>query len=313
VAEQTIDFTDQVAIVSGAGRGLGRLYALELARRGAKVVVNDIGGSVEGQGFDATIADAVVSEIEAAGGEAVASHDSVDTPEGGAAIVQAGLDAFGRVDAVISNAGIYGTVAFDEMSVEQWRRMLQIHLDGSFYLAQPAYRVMKAQGYGRFVFVASSIGAFGEVGNAHYSSAKGGIIGLTNTLAVEGAPHGIKANTILPIGFSRMVTETVGDDVNEVSQRFYDAIQPERVAPMAVYLASRACELSHHNISSGAGRYARVFMGLVPGWLADREGPVPTVEDVHAHVDEITSTEGFWIPQSMGDEAFDLMKRLGIL
>jgi NAD(P)-dependent dehydrogenase (short-subunit alcohol dehydrogenase family) len=313
MAGQAIDFEGQVAVVTGAGRGLGRLYALELGRRGAQVVVNDIGGSMEGRGFDVTVADAVVAEIVAAGGEAVASHDSVDSPEGGAAIVQTALDAFGRVDAVISNAGIYGTVAFDELSVDQWRRMLGIHLDGAFYLAQPAYRVMKAQGYGRFVFVASSIGAFGEVGNAHYSSAKGGIIGLTNTLAVEGAPHGIKANATLPIGFSRMVTETVGDDVDEISQRFYDAIQPERVAPMAVYFASRACELTHHNVSSGAGRYARAFMGLTPGWFADRDGPVPTVEDIASHLDEITSTDGFWIPMSMADEAVDLMRRLGIL
>jgi NAD(P)-dependent dehydrogenase (short-subunit alcohol dehydrogenase family) len=309
-----IDFQGQTAIVTGAGRGLGRLYALELGRRGAKVVVNDIGGSVEGEGFDAKVADDVVAEIAAAGGEAVASYDSVDSPEGGAAIVQAALDAFGRVDAVISNAGIYGTVPFDEMSVAQWRKMLQVHLDGSFYLAQPAYRVMKEQGYGRFVFVASGIGAFGEAGNAHYSSAKGGIIGLTNSIAVEGAPHGIKANSILPIGFSRMVTETVGEtDIPELQQRFYDAIQPERVAPMVVFLASRACELTHHNVSSGAGRYARAFMGLGPGWLADRDGPVPTVEDIAEHLGEITSPEGYSIPGSMAEEVFDLMRRLGIL
>jgi NAD(P)-dependent dehydrogenase (short-subunit alcohol dehydrogenase family) len=173
---------------------------------------------------------------------------------------------------------------------------------------------MKAQGYGRFVMVASGIGAFGEAGNAHYSSAKGGIIGLTNSLAVEGAPHGIKANSILPIGFSRMVTETVGDaELPEAQKKFYEAIQAERVAPLAVFLASRACELTHHNLSAGAGRYARAFMGLVPGWFAGPDGPVPTVDDIAAHLDEITATEGFWIPKSMGDEAVDLMKRLGLL
>ena len=308
-----IDFRGQAVIVTGSGRGLGRLYALELARRGAQVVVNDIGGSVLGAGFDAKVADEVVEEITAAGGTAVASCDSVDSPEGGAAIVATALDAFGRVDAVISNAGIYGTAPFDELTVEQWRKMLQVHLDGAFYLCQPAFRAMKAQGYGRFVLVASGIGAFGETGNAHYSSAKGGIIGLTNTLAVEGAAHGIKANSILPIGFSRMVTETVGDDVPDLQKRFYDAIDPARVAPMVVFLASRACELTHHNISSGAGRYARAFMGLGPGWLAAPDTPVPSVDDIAAHIGEIVGTEGAWIPQSMGDEVVDLMKRLGLL
>src|SRR5262245_45646929 len=149
-----IEFKDQVVIVTGAGRGLGRLYALELARRGASVVVNDLGGSMHGHGSDAGVADRVVDEIERAEGKAVASHHSVDTPEGGEAIVRTAIEAFGRVDVVVSNAGIFNSIAFEDITASDWRRMLAVHLDGAFYLGQPAFRVMKAQGYGRFVFTA---------------------------------------------------------------------------------------------------------------------------------------------------------------
>src|SRR5262249_42423542 len=155
-----IDFTDQVAIVTGAGRGLGRLYAIELARRGASVVVNDLGGTMHGQGADTSVADGVVDEIMRGGGAAVASHDSVDSPEGAEAIVQTAIDHFGRLDAVVSNAGIFNSVPFEELSTSDWRRMLSVHLDGGFYLGQKAFRVMKSQGYGRFVFIASSAGMF---------------------------------------------------------------------------------------------------------------------------------------------------------
>src|SRR5262249_50610291 len=148
-----IEFTGQAVVVTGAGRGLGRLYAIELARRGAAVVVNDIGGTMHGEGSDPTVADRVVEEIERAGGVAVASHDSVAFPEGGAAIVRSAVDRFGRLDAVVSNAGIFQTMGFDELSPPDWHRMLSVHLDGGFHLSQPAFRVMKTQGYGRFVFI----------------------------------------------------------------------------------------------------------------------------------------------------------------
>ncbi len=150
-----IDFDDQVVIVTGAGRGLGRLYAIDLARRGAAVVVNDLGSTMQGAGADPDIADQVVAEIVEAGGTAVASHESVATPEGGQAIVDTALDRFGRLDAVVSNAGIFQTVPFDRLAAEEWRRMVNVHLDGAFYVGQPAFRAMKAAGYGRFVFIAS--------------------------------------------------------------------------------------------------------------------------------------------------------------
>jgi len=306
-----IDFSGQVAIVTGAGRGLGRLYAIELARRGASVVVNDLGGSMAGEGSDAMVADQVVEEITAAGGVAVASRDSVDSPDGGQAIVDIAVDHYGRLDAVISNAGIFNSIAFDELTPDDWRRMLRVHLDGGFYVAQPAYRVMKKQGYGRFVFISSTAGMFGQHLESHYAAAKAGLVGLTNIIALEGAPHGILANTVLPTGFSRMVTETVADTKALEESGFLDMIRPELVTPMVVYLASRACESSHHNYSAIGGRYARVFIGLAQGWLAER-GTKPTADDVAAHISEISATESFTVPETNYEEVFQMYERLGI-
>jgi NAD(P)-dependent dehydrogenase (short-subunit alcohol dehydrogenase family) len=306
-----IDFSGQVAIVTGAGRGLGRLYAIELARRGASVVVNDLGGSMAGEGSDAMVADQVVEEITAAGGVAVASRDSVDSPDGGQAIVDIAVDHYGRLDAVISNAGIFNSIAFDELTPDDWRRMLRVHLDGGFYVAQPAYRVMKKQGYGRFVFISSTAGMFGQHLESHYAAAKAGLVGLTNIIALEGAPHGILANTVLPTGFSRMVTETVADTKALEESGFLDMIRPELVTPMVVYLASRACESSHRNYSAIGGRYARVFIGLAQGWLAER-GTEPTADDVAAHISEISATESFTIPETNYEEVFQMYERLGV-
>jgi NAD(P)-dependent dehydrogenase (short-subunit alcohol dehydrogenase family) len=306
-----IDFTSQVAIVTGAGRGLGRLYALELAHRGASVVVNDLGGSMHGDGADTRVADEVVGEILAVGGSAVASHDSVDTPEGGQAIVDTAVEEFGRIDAVVSNAGIFNSIAFDELSVDDWRRMLRVHLDGGFHLSQPAFRVMKRNGGGRFVFISSSAGVFGQPMEAHYAAAKTGLVGLTNVIAIEGAAHGILANAVLPTGFSRMVTETVGDEKFLAESGFMRAIRAELVVPLVVYLASRACDFSHRNYSACAGRYARAFIGLGHGWLADTDGTV-TADDITAHIAEISATEKFVIPDSIVDEVLEVCDRLGI-
>lgn len=306
-----IDFTGQVVIVTGAGRGLGRLYALELARRGAAVVVNDLGGSMHGDGADTGIADAVVEEIERADGVAVASHDSVDSPEGGEAIVRTAMDRFGRLDAVVSNAGIFNSVPFEELSQADWLRMLQVHLDGGFYLSQPAYRVMKSAGYGRFVFISSSGGMFGQPLEAHYAAAKAGLVGLANVIAIEGAEHGILANTVLPFGFSRMVTETVGDTKALEETGFLKIIRPELVVPIVTFLASRACEFTHQNYSACAGRFSRVFVGLGQGWLAE-PGSSPTADDVAAHLAEVSATEPFIVPGSIFEEVFAVCERLGV-
>jgi NAD(P)-dependent dehydrogenase (short-subunit alcohol dehydrogenase family) len=308
-----IDFEDQAVVVTGAGRGLGRLYAMEMARRGGMVIVNDIGVTYEGADPDPTVADAVVEEIRSAGGVAVSSHDSVATPEGGAAIVRAALEEFGRIDAIVSNAGVGSLAAFENLSVEQWRLMMQVHLDGAFFVCQPAYRAMKDQGYGRIVLVASSVGAFGDVDNAHYAAAKSGLIGLCNALALEGARHGIVANSILPFGTTRRVTARSGEQVSERQRQFFEAIAPEKVLPMVAYLASRACQVTHHNISAGAGRYASVFMALTEGWLADLGGEVASLEDVAEHISEIASQDMFTTPTGVRDESVGLMKRVGIL
>jgi NAD(P)-dependent dehydrogenase (short-subunit alcohol dehydrogenase family) len=307
-----IDFNGQVVIVTGAGRGLGRLYALDLARRGASVVVNDLGATMGGDGADAAIADEVVAGIRAEGGSALASYDSVDTPAGGAAIVQSALDKFGRLDAVVSNAGIFHTCPFEDLTTDEWHRMLRVHLDGAFNISQPAYRAMKSQGSGRFVFIASSAGLFGQPNSAHYAAAKAGTLGLANVIAIEGAGHGILANCVLPFGYSRMVFETVGDrDELEPESGFLHAIEPELVVPIVVYLASHACQLTHHNFSACAGRFARVFVGLADGWIAER-GTSPTADDIAEHVDQVTAAEPYTIPGSIFDEVFQTCAQLGI-
>jgi NAD(P)-dependent dehydrogenase (short-subunit alcohol dehydrogenase family) len=264
-----------------------------------------------GQGAEPAVADQVVEEIVAAGGVAVASHDSVDSAEGGEAIVRTAVDSFGRLDAVVSNAGIFTSVPFDELTPDDRRAMLRVHLDGGFYLAQPAYRVMKAQGYGRFVFIASSAGMFGQHLEAHYAAAKAGLVGLTNVIALEGAEHGILANTVLPFGISRIVTETLGDPQLLEENGFFKAIRPELVAPIVVFLASRACEFSHQNFSACAGRFARVFIGLGEGWLAESDSS-PTADDIAAHLTDIAATEPFTVPGSIYEEVFAVTERLGI-
>ncbi len=306
-----IDFTGQVAVVTGAGRGLGRLYALDLARRGAAVLVNDVGGSMRGDGADSGIADEVVDEIKGAGGKAIASYDSVDNPAGGQAIVDAAVAAFGRLDAVVSNAGIFSSVPFEDLSVDDWTRMLRVHLDGGFFVSQPAYRAMKKNGGGRFVFISSSAGIFGQPMEAHYAAAKAGLVGLTNVIAIEGEAHGILANSVLPTGFSRMVTETVGDEKFLTESGFMRAIRPELVVPLVTFLASSACTFTHRNYSASAGRYARVFVGLSEGWLADAESE-PTAEDIEAHLEQMSSTDRFFVPTSIVDEVLEVCERRGV-
>ena len=309
-----IDFTGQVAVVTGAGRGLGRLYALDLARRGAAVVVNDVGcgmRGIPGEAADSGVADDVVDEIKSAGGSAIACYDSVASPAGGQAIIDTAVGAFGRLDAVISNAGIFGSVPFEDLSADEWTRMLRVHLDGGFFVSQPAYRAMKKNGGGRFVFISSSAGIFGQPMEAHYAAAKAGLVGLTNVIAIEGEAHGIVANSVMPTGFSRMVTETVGDEKFLTESGFMRAIRPELVVPLVTFLASSACTFTHRNYSASAGRYARVFVGLSEGWLADADSE-PTAEDIEAHLDQLSSTDRFFVPTSIVDEVLEVCERRGV-
>jgi len=296
-----IDFSGQVAVVTGAGRGLGRQYALDLARRGASVVVNDLGCTILGDGEDPSVADAVVEQIRAAGGTAVASYDSVLTPEGGQAIIDRAIGAFGRLDAVVSNAGIMEMLPFEDITPEKFRRMVETHLFGSFHVGQPAYRIMKAQGYGRLVLIASSAGAFGMPYAAHYAAAKAGIIGLTNNIAFEGEAHGVLANAVLPFGLTRMAT--IAGEPQEGT--LLAVSTTDTVSPLVVFLASRDCRFTHRNFSACAGRYARVFTGCGEGWVADKGA---TAEDIAAHLDQITATDPYIVPGSLIDEMTDVAR-----
>jgi NAD(P)-dependent dehydrogenase (short-subunit alcohol dehydrogenase family) len=288
-----ITFDGRVAVVTGAGGGLGRTYALELARRGASVVVNDLGGSVDGKGGDDTAAQKVVDEIKAAGGEAVPNYDSVSTPEGGESIVKRAVDAFGKVDVVINNAGILRDKSFAKLSWEDLDAVLDVHLKGAFYVSQPAFKVMKENGYGRFVFTASNAGVFGNFGQTNYGAAKMGLVGLSNVLAIEGEKAGIKSNVVCPVAATRMTMELLGD--------FADALQPESVTPLVTFLASEACELTHEVFSAAGGRYARIFIGLAPGWYGGKDH-VPTAEDVLDNLDQIEKRDGYLVPTSINDE-----------
>ena len=297
----TIRFDHRVAIVTGAGGGLGRTYALELGRRGARVVVNDVGGATDGSGASSSVADRTVAEIVAAGGQAVASYDTVATPEGGAAIVQRALETYGGLDIVINNAGILRDRSFAKLEMADLEAVLDVHLRGAFHVSQPAFKVMKERGYGRFLFTSSAAGLFGNFGQANYGAAKTGLVGLSNVIAVEGMRANIKSNAIAPIARTRMTEELLGP--------LAELLEPEHVTPLACYLVSEECNLTHEVFSVGGGRYARVFVGLARGWVAARGKPA-ALEDIRDHVKEIMSTEGFTIPGSIADEMAVLMGAL---
>ena len=290
-----ISFDDRVAVITGAGGGLGKTYALELARRGAKVVVNDLGGATDGTGGGNSMADETVKEINEAGGTAVANYDSVATPGGGEAIIQTALDNFGQVDVVINNAGILRDKTFAKLSPEELEVVLDVHLKGAFFVSQPAFRSMKDNGYGRFVFTASAAGIFGNFGQSNYGAAKMGLVGLSNVLAIEGVKYNIRSNVIAPIARTRLTENLLGP--------LAENLAPECVTPLTVYLASEANENTHEIYSVGGGRFARIFVGLCPGWTAEGgAGTVVAAEDIQANLDQIRDPEGYIIPSSIGDE-----------
>jgi len=272
-----VELDGRVAIVTGAGGGLGRSHALALAARGAKVVVNDLGGSRDGSGAGSEMADAVVAEIIAAGGEAVADYGSVATPEGGQAIVQRALDAFGRIDVVVNNAGILRDVSFAKLDPEALDLVLKVHLYGAFNVTRAAWDHMKEQRYGRVVSTASGSGLYGNFGQTNYAAAKLGIVGLTRSLAIEGAKYGITANAIAPIANSRM-TEDI------MPPQLLERLQPEHVSPLVVFLASEACSDTGHIYSVGGGYLARVAMVEGPGTTFDG---VASPDDIAQRWDDV--------------------------
>jgi NAD(P)-dependent dehydrogenase (short-subunit alcohol dehydrogenase family) len=290
---EPITFDGRVAVITGAGGGLGKEYALELARRGARVVVNDLGGAVDGSGSSQGAADIVVDEIRESGGEAVASYDSVATRDGGAAIVQTAVDSFGAVDIVINNAGILRDKSFANMTLDEVEAVIEVHLKGAFFVSHPAFQVMKERGYGRFVHTSSASGLFGNFGQANYGAAKAGLVGLSKVLAIEGAKYNIKSNAVAPTARTRMTEDILGP--------FADMFDPHQVMPMVVYLCSEQNEYTHEVFSVGGGRYARVFIGTNTGWFAGR-GVVPTVEQLAEHLDEVRDISEYTVPLNNNDE-----------
>jgi NAD(P)-dependent dehydrogenase (short-subunit alcohol dehydrogenase family) len=286
-----LGFDGKVAIITGAGGGLGRSHALDLAKRGALIVVNDLGGASDGTGHSETAAQKVVDEISAAGGEAVASYDSVATPEGGANIVKTAVDSFGRVDIIINNAGILRDTSFKNMTPDQLNPVLDVHLRGAFYVTQPAWQLMRDQGYGRIVNTSSGAGIFGNFGQTNYGAAKMGLVGFTRVLAVEGAKNNIKANAIAPVAKTRMTEELLGAAA--------DRLAPELVTPVVTYLAHEDCPVSGEAYAAGAGRFARIFIASTPGWV--HPGPEPTVEDVARNWAAINDESGYYLPADLTD------------
>lgn len=288
-----IDLSNRVAVITGAGGGLGRSHALLLAKYGARIVVNDLGGSTDGQGSDSSAAALVVKEIEAAGGEAVANFDSVATPEGAAGIIKSAIDTWGRVDIVVNNAGILRDKSILKMTTEDLDLVLAVHLRGTILVTQAAFGHMKEAGYGRLIHTTSAAGIFGNFGQANYGAAKLGIAGFSRVIAEEGARSNILSNVIAPVAATRLTRDLFGPLV--------DKLLPEHVSPLVAYLASESCTISREVISVGGGRFARVFTGLGPGWVSPDENPVAP-EDVADHISEIMSTEGFVIPTNALEE-----------
>lgn len=296
-------FDGRVAIITGAGGGLGRAHALELAGRGASVLVNDLGGALDGSGTSKFAADQVVDEITALGGIAAANHDSVATAEGGQAIVQAAVDAFGRVDVLVNNAGILRDKAFHKMDDAMIAAVIDVHLKGALYVSQPAYRLMREQGYGRIVNTSSASGLFGNFGQANYGAAKAGLAGLTRVLALEGASHGIKVNAIAPIAATRMTQDILGELAARVS--------PDSVSPLVAYLAHEECSVNGHVYSVAGGRIARIFVAETHGAVLTKN----SAEEIQANlalIDEM-DVDRYHQPLSLDEETTIIAKALSEL
>ncbi len=281
-----IDFTDRVAVITGAGGGLGRQYALELARRGAKVVVNDLGGARDGSGKGSkSPADKVVKEIEDMGGEAVANFDNVATVEGGENLIKTAVDNFGKVDIVINNAGILRDKSFLKMEPDNWNAVIAVHLKGAYNVTRPAFKVMKENGFGRIIMTTSAAGLYGNFGQTNYSAAKMGLVGFMNTLKIEGAKYDIKINTIAPVAASRLTEDIMPPDI-------FEKMKPEYVVPMVTYLCSGECDTSGSIFNAGIGYFNRAAVMTGKGTqIGDKEN-LPTPEDIHANWDKINDMEG---------------------
>lgn len=284
--EAGIRFDGKVAVVTGAGAGLGRVYALELAKRGAKVVVNDLGAARDGSGpGSSTPADKVVDEIKAVGGEAVASHDSVATSEGGEAIINRAVEAFGRVDILINNAGILRDKTLAKMDPTEWEAVMAVHLDGAYNVTRPAFLKMRENGYGRIIVTTSAAGIYGNFGQTNYSAAKMALNGFMNTVKLEGEKYGILINSVAPVAATRLTEDVLPPDL-------FERLKPEFVAPLVLYLCSELCSENGMIFNAGMGCYNRAALVTGPGTvLGDGQTP-PTPEQIQQAWEAINNMEG---------------------
>lgn len=290
-APQTpMDFGGRVVIVTGAGRGLGRAHALLLAQRGAAVVVNDVGGALDGSSDGTTPADALVAEIVAAGGHAVGDAHDVSTPESAAAIVETAIEQFGRVDAVVNNAGILRDRAFHNLEPGDMQRVIDIHLLGSTWVTMAAWPHFRDQGFGRVVMTSSVAGYLGNFGQANYSAAKAGLIGLTKALAIEGERRNIRVNAIAPGARTRMTEMVMGD--------LAEHMDPSLVSPVVAMLVHESCPISGEVLITGGGRVAALITGQSRGWYSDS----PTPDSVLANLASVLDPADAPAIASVADE-----------
>jgi NAD(P)-dependent dehydrogenase (short-subunit alcohol dehydrogenase family) len=317
-------FDERVAVITGAGGGLGKQYALLLASRGARIVVNDTGGSVTGDGSNVEAAKVAAEEIRQRGGEAVADSHSVTSPEGGLAIIDTALRTWGRVDIVINNAGIVRDAPFQDMTPDRLEPLVDVHLKGAFYVTRPAWKVMREQRYGRILNTCSAAGILGAEGMSNYGAAKTGLIGFTRVLAAEGADQNIKVNAIAPIAYTRMLAHSVDGATgrqavdgaghqaveNDASARVLDdlvdqylqKLDPALVAPVVAFLTHQDCPVSGEIYTVGAGHVARFFIGRTKGFYS----PALSIEDVRDHLQEIRDEAGYTVPAGPADEMGEL-------
>ncbi len=295
-------FDGRVVVVTGAGRGIGRAYARFLGEQGARVVVNDLGGSIDGRGADQGPAQQVVKEIVASGGEAVADTSDVSTVEGGAAPVNLAVERWGRIDAVINNAGNvrYGTLP--DLEVDVLQSLFDVHIKGAFNTTRAAWPHFLERGYGRVVLT-GSIGMFGLPDNLAYATAKAGMIGLANSLTQHAAGHDIRINVIAPNALTRMAgepSEGMADLRDQSADPNLAAMDPALVAPLAAWLAHPACDVAGEVFLGGGGRFARLFVGVTEGWVPEEPTKV-TVADIAGQIGRISDPAGHHVPSSLMD------------
>jgi len=296
-----IDFTGRVAIITGAGGGLGRHHAIELAKRGAKVVINDLGGSRDGIGSNPSAADLVVEEIRALGGEAVPNYDNVAIPEGGEHIVQTAIDAFGKIDILINNAGILLDSTFVKMDEKKWDVLVDVHLKGTFCVTKPAFLHMVKQSYGRIIMTTSGSALFGNFGQTNYASAKMGVVGLANVLKLEGAKYNIKTNVIAPIAGTRLTEDVVPPEI-------FSRMKVDFVTPAVLYMCSEQCQDSGIIINAGLGYFSRSAIMTGEGVILSDGNKIPTPEEVMKNWSRITSLENARFFSNLGEMSSILKK-----